>query len=102
MSKIGNSTNKNISLIKRPRITEKSTLLAEGGKNPVYVFEVMPNADKISIKKAIKEKYNVVATKINIVNLPAKKTFVRGRRGKTAAIKKAFVSLKAGDKIELV
>jgi len=39
---------------------------------------------------------------VRIVNIPAKKVFVRGKRGQKNAIKKAYVELKKGDKIELI
>lgn len=100
MSVIGKNTSGSIILIKRPRITEKSTDLASSEKHPVYVFEVAKEANKTEIKKAIKAKFGVTAVKVNIVNLPAKRVIVRGKRGTTASLKKALVYLKAGDKIE--
>jgi large subunit ribosomal protein L23 len=87
-------------IIKNPRITEKSGLQAEGFG--VYTFEVMPSANKKSIAKAVLEIYKVKAVKVNIVNLPAKKVFSRGKIGRKASVKKAIVYLKKGDKIEFV
>lgn len=87
-------------IIKNPRITEKSGLQAEGAG--VYTFEVMPKANKKSIAKAVLEIYKVKAVKVNIVNLPAKKVFSRGKTGRKASVKKAIVYLKPGDKIEFV
>lgn len=90
-----------LTLLSRPRVTEKATFVA-GAKSPVYTFEVSPKATKVAISQEIVTKYKVKPVKVNIVNLPAKRVFVRGRRGQTAAVKKAFVFLKPGDKIDLV
>lgn len=93
-------------IIKNPRITEKSGLQAEKANGPegagVYTFEVMAKANKKSIAKAVLEIYKVKAVKVNIVNLPAKKVFSRGKTGRKASVKKAIVYLKKGDKIEFV
>jgi large subunit ribosomal protein L23 len=85
-------------VIKKPRVTEKGVL---GGERGMYVFEVHPSATKSAIMKAIKEMYKVTPIAVNIVNLPAKRVFVRGRAGKKSAIKKAYVYVKKGDKIEI-
>lgn len=87
------------SVLLRPRVTEKATLLAE---KHAYVFEVHPRAGKHAIAQAVKETYHVSPVRVNIVKLPAKRVFVRGKNGTAAAIKKAIVYLKHGDKIELV
>ncbi|MGC9049085.1 MAG: 50S ribosomal protein L23 [Patescibacteria group bacterium] len=81
----------------KPIITEKATGLETLNK---YVFEVSPRTNKIEIKKAIKELYNVEPLKIQIINIKGK--FVRyGRaRGKTKNWKKAIVTLKRGEKID--
>jgi len=86
------------SLLKKPRLSEKSTLLT---KNNQYVFDVAPDANKIEIKKAIENYYHVKVVKVNIINNPSKpvqwrnKTYQRGRN------KKAIVTIKEGQKIEL-
>ncbi len=85
-------------VIVRPRITEKATVLAE--KNNVYVFEVNENASKPLIAKSIISLYNVVPTKIAIVRNPAKSVVVRGRLGVSGGVKKAYIYLKKGEKIE--
>jgi large subunit ribosomal protein L23 len=85
-------------VIKRPRITEKATMGAEKG---AYIFEVVQDATKPSIAKAIEQLYKVVPIKVNIVRTPAKKVFVRGKVGTKQAVKKAIVFLKKGDKIDL-
>jgi large subunit ribosomal protein L23 len=84
--------------IKKPRITEKATFSAEKG---AYIFEIAQDATKIMVAKAIEALYKVTPAKVNVVRTPAKKVFVRGKVGKTSAIKKAIVFLKKGDKIDL-
>ncbi len=85
-------------IILSPRITEKATFSAEAG---AYVFHVSANSNKTSIKQSIKFLYKVSPQKIAIINLPAKKVFTRGKNGKKSAIKKAYVYLKKGEKIDL-
>ena len=85
-------------IVTKPRITEKSAFGAEQG---VYTFEVASDSNKESIKQAIKVLYKVSPRKIAIVKLPSKKVFSRGKAGKQSAIKKAYVFLKKGDKIDL-
>ena len=87
-------------IIKKPRITEKSGLQAEN--SAVYTFEVTEKANKKNIAKAINEIYKVMPVKVNIINLPAKKVFTRGKKGMKSGLKKAVVYLKKGDKIEFV
>lgn len=81
----------------RPVLTEKSTYLRD--KLNKYVFIVHKNADKISIKKAVKEIFNVDPISVNIVNRKGKKKRVRYKYGYTPSIKKAIITLKKGDKI---
>ncbi len=83
----------------RPRITEKATYSAD---NNVYVFEIAHSASKNDVAKAVSAMYNVTPVAINITRNPAKRVIVRGKRGKTAAVKKAYVYLKASDKIEII
>lgn len=87
-------------IIKKPRITEKSGIQAEA--LGVYTFEVTEKANKKNIAKAVKELYKVTPVKVNIINLPAKIVFTRGKSGRKAGVKKAVVYLKKGDKIEFV
>jgi large subunit ribosomal protein L23 len=87
------------SVIVRPRVTEKATASSESG---VYVFEVSKNSTKTKIAKAVSVMYKVIPMKIRVVNLPAKSVFIRGKWGKKSPIKKAYVYLKKGDKIEII
>ncbi len=83
-----------------PRITEKAALGAD--KLNVYVFEVTPNATKKSISASVFEVYGKKPIRVNVAQIPAKKVFVRGKRGVKSGGKKAYVYLKKGDKIELI
>ncbi len=93
-------TNNNFSkTIKNPRVTEKSSMYNE--KN-VYTFDVSTDANKSEIKKAIFVLYKVKPEKVNIVNIPTKEVFARGKKGTRGGGKKALVYLKKGDKIEII
>ena len=94
-----NNISKYQNILLNPRITEKSSDKAEEN---VYVFDVAPRANKIEIKEAIKNIYNVDAVKVNIAQVPSKSVVMRGRRGVKTGGKKAFVFLKKGDKIEII
>ena len=85
-------------IIIRPIITEHSYDMMEKG---VYTFEVAKSANKIEIRKAVEEIFNVKVTKVNIINVKPKPKRVRYQIGKTRAWKKAMVTLAEGDTIEL-
>ncbi len=87
------------SILVRPHVTEKATQSAESS---VYVFEVATRASKYEVARAIKEQYQVIPVKVSTVTMPAKQTFVRGKRGTQSGYKKAYVYLKKGETIELV
>lgn len=86
------------SVIIGPRITEKSAYAAE--KN-TFVFNVAPDANKIQIKNAIKTLYKVSPVKVAIVVSKPKNVIFRGKKGTQSGFKKAYVTLKKGDTIEL-
>ena len=86
-----------------PLITEKMTnLTADLGK---YGFLVNPKSNKIEIAKAIETKFNVHVVSVRTINHPGKMTtqFRKSRRfsGKTSKFKKAVVTLKKGETIEI-
>jgi large subunit ribosomal protein L23 len=83
----------------RPRVTEKSGILSQSG---MYTFEVMRDANKQSIAKAVKALYKVTPIKVAVLNSPAKKVFLRGKSGHVPGFRKAVVTLKEGDKIDFV
>ena len=85
-------------IILSPVVTEKSTLLQESGK---YTFVISKQADKLSVKKAIEELFEVKVSSVNIIVKKGKpKTFGRNRLI-TPTYKKAIVSLIAGDTINI-
>ena len=81
-----------------PVITEKSAIQKESN---VYTFKVAKDANKIQIKKAIEEAFGVKVVKVNTLNTKSKSKRVGRYTGKTKAYKKAYVTLKDGDSIEL-
>ena len=86
-------------LIKKPWVTEKSTDLNAIGK---YVFVVEKSATKPEIKKTIKEMYKVDVVFVNVVNRPPKQKRFGGRKqGAQKGYRKAIVTLKEGQKIDL-
>ena len=89
-------------VILSPRITEKAMANSLGHQ---YTFAVHPDATKTQIRHAVEEIFSVNVLKVNTVNVRGKhKTFARrGRRtqGQQSDFKKAVVTLKAGQKIEL-
>ena len=87
-------------VIKHPVISEKGTELTE--KNNQYIFSVSTDANKIEIKKAIQDLYNVTVKSVNTMNVSGKKKRMRFKEGRTSSWKKAIVTLKDGDKIEFV
>ena len=82
----------------RPVVTEKSTLLQGQDK---YVFEVVPRANKVMVREAVERAYNVKVLKVNILKNRGKMKRYGPRRVKTPDIKKAVVTLKQGDRIQV-
>lgn len=83
----------------RPTITEKSTLLQEEGQ---YTFQVAPKANKTLIKQAVQEYFNVTVISVNITVNHGKHKRYGPRAKKQPNVKKAVVTLQAGDRIELI
>ena len=86
-------------IIKKPRITEKASYRAEQN---VYTFDVERSANKTEIKKAIFKLYKIKPVKVNILQVPDKQVFARGKAGVKSGGKKALVYLKKEDKIEFI
>jgi len=85
-------------ILSRPRVTEKAYALNALNQ---YVFVVTKEATKQSVKRAVEEAYGVSVEKVNIVKLPAKTRVMGKNIGTKSAIKKAIVSVKKGQTIEL-
>ena len=81
-----------------PLITEKSTNLSSQNK---IVFKVLDSANKINLKNRIEKIFKVNVTKINIINKKSKIKQTRGRKVKVSGFKKAIITLKKGQSIDL-
>lgn len=82
----------------RPIITEKSTLVAEDNK---IVFEVAKTADKAAIKEAVETLFKVDVTKVNTLVQKGKTKRFRGVAGRRNDVKKAIVTLKEGQSVDI-
>jgi large subunit ribosomal protein L23 len=85
-------------VLRRPVITEKNTDLMAENK---YVFEVMKRANKDQIKAAVEKAFKVTVVSVNVTMAPSKSTGYGRLKGKRPSWKKAIVTLRAGDKIEI-
>ena len=87
-------------IIQTASLTEKSTLMSE--KQNKYVFRVNPRANKIQIKQAVQRLFQKQVVNVNTCNYAGKEKRVRGPLGRRPHWKKAIVTLKEGEKIDLV
>ncbi len=87
-----------LDILRRPVITEKSSLLQEGGR---YVFEVGPSANKPRVKEAVEKAFNVHVIGVNISNVHGKRKRFGTRIALKSSWKKAVVTLKPGERIEI-
>ena len=87
-------------VLRRPIVTEKNMERSE--KRPCYTFEIAAGANKIEVRKAVEKVFNATVDPIKTITVKGK----RKRRGsalyRTGALKKAIVTLKEGQKIDLV
>ena len=81
-----------------PVITEKSTNLSEQNK---IVFKINKNANKKNVKKSIEKIFKVNVIKVNIINKKTRTKLTRGRKVKVTGYKKAIITLKKGQTIDL-
>jgi large subunit ribosomal protein L23 len=81
-----------------PAITEKATSLSEFNK---IVFKVHNGASKSSIKRSVEKIFKVNVIKVNTINLKGKTKLVKGKKTKKPDYKKAIVTLKKGQNIDL-
>lgn len=82
----------------KPLVTEKSASLSSMNK---YVFVVKASMNKIEIRKAIKDMYGMKPENVRVMNVSGKNVRYGKTKGKTKSWKKAIVSLRQGDKIEV-
>ncbi len=88
-------------ILRRPVITEKNTMLNTEGK---YIFEVATDANKLDVKRAVEEVFKVQVANVNMITVHGKRRVSPGRRrtaGVTRTWKKAIVTLRPGNRIEL-
>ena len=81
-----------------PLVTEKSTNLSDQNK---IIFKVPNKTNKINLKKNIEKIFKVNVTKINIINKQTRKKIVKGKKVKVMGYKKAIITLKKGQSIDL-
>jgi len=90
----------NRNVIQKLLLTEKGTVLSESQNQ--YLFRVAPSANKIDIKREVEKAFHVKVKNVNTMNRDGKKKRLRTMKyGKTASWKRAVVTLKEGDKIDL-
>lgn len=97
-SKLKGTSDQAHKVLIKPLITEKASSLGVLNK---YVFAINPRMNKIEVKKAIRTIYGVDPVKVNILNFSGKKVKYGRISGQTKSWKKAVVTLKEGDKIEV-
>jgi large subunit ribosomal protein L23 len=89
-------------ILLRPVLTEKMLALSE--KVNKYGFEVLRDANKFEIKRAVEKKFNVKVEQVHVINMKGKSKRMSTRRGMTSGErsdrKKAIVTLQKGQKID--
>ncbi len=91
-------TSKDYDTIVRPIITEKSTIISEFNQ---MVFEVPLSASKTDVKKAVENLFKVSVVNVNTLRQKGKSKRFRGIAGQRSDVKKAIVTLKDGDNIDI-
>jgi large subunit ribosomal protein L23 len=84
-------------IIRRPLVTEKSTMMREAGDN-ILAFEVDTKANKIQVKSAIEELFKVKVVEVRLFNVRGKIKRMGRYQGKRRDWRKAYVRLKKGEK----
>ena len=85
-------------VLRRPLVTEKNTVLQEMGK---YAFEVAKEANKRQIKQAVEKAFEVKVTAVNVMIVQGRMRRIGRQQVLNRSWKKAIVTLKPGDKIQL-
>lgn len=86
-------------ILKEPHVTEKTTRLGEHNQ---YTFKVSSRANKPEIKKTVERIWGVDVEKVRIINIPSKKRRLGRTEGHRPGFKKAIVTLKEGQKIDIL
>ena len=84
-------------IIRRPLVTEKSTILRDAGQN-VIAFEVDPKANKVEVKQAVESLFKVKVEEVRLFNVRGKVKRMGRYAGKRRDWRKAYVRLKEGEK----
>jgi large subunit ribosomal protein L23 len=84
-------------IIRRPLVTEKSTMMREDGSN-IIAFEVDPSANKIQVKSAVEELFDVKVAEVRLFNIRGKQKRMGRSIGKKRDWRKAYVRLTADSK----
>jgi large subunit ribosomal protein L23 len=84
-------------IIRRPLLTEKTTLLREAGQN-LIAFEVDVAANKVEVKRAVEELFKVKVAEVRLANVRGKVKRMGRYEGKRRDWRKAYVRLKEGEK----
>lgn len=82
-----------------PHVSEKGTTLAE--ENNQHIFKIASDATKPEVKQAVEELFKVKVEKVRIVNIKGKVKRFGGRLGKRSDLRKAYVTLVAGNDVDL-
>jgi large subunit ribosomal protein L23 len=88
-----------LSVLRAPRVSEKSARLAESNQ---YVFEVASTATKADVKAAIEQLFSVTVEAVNVVNAKGKTKTFRFRSGRRSDQRKAYVRLAEGQSIDVM
>jgi len=86
-------------ILRRPLLTEKATIARETANE--YVFEVARDANRIQVKEAVENRFEVKVTSVRIVSVKGKIKRMGAHQGKRADWKKAYITLKEGSTIDL-
>ncbi|WP_077036464.1 50S ribosomal protein L23 [Pelomonas sp. KK5] len=97
MSTVKYSEGRLASVLLAPIVSEKATAVAE--KHNQVLFKVMRDATKLEIKAAVELMFKVEVIDVNVVNVKGKTKRFGGRAGRRDHVKKAYVSLKAGQEL---
>jgi len=91
---------KYLSVIRAPRVSEKTARLQEVSNQ--YVFEVATNATKSDVKSAVEQLFNVKVESVNVLNVKGKIKSFRSREGRRGDWRKAYVRLAEGQTIDVM
>ncbi len=100
MSDPKNNSVKYLSVIRAPRVSEKTARLQEISNQ--YVFEVAKTATKADVKSAVEQLFNVKVEAVNVLNVKGKIKSFRSREGRRGDWRKAYVRLAEGQTIDVM